>query len=86
MSTITMYSTGTCPYCVQAESLLKRKGLTVNKIRIDQDKVEFDNMIAKTGKRTVPQIFIDDQYVGGFDNLVALDRDGRLATLVNPSS
>jgi glutaredoxin 3 len=81
-----MYSTGTCPYCVQAESLLKRKGLTVNKIRIDQDKVEFDNMIAKTGKRTVPQIFIDDQYVGGFDNLVALDRDGRLATLVNPSS
>ena len=86
MSQITMYSTGTCPYCVQAESLLKRKGLTVNKIRIDQDKVEFDNMIAKTGKRTVPQIFIDDQYVGGFDNLVALDRDGRLATLVNPSS
>ncbi len=86
MSTITMYSTGTCPYCVQAESLLKRKGLTVNKIRIDQNASEFDNMIAKTGKRTVPQIFIDDQYVGGFDNLVALDRDGRLATLVNPSS
>jgi glutaredoxin 3 len=81
-----MYSTGTCPYCVQAESLLKRKGLTVNKIRIDQNASEFDNMIAKTGKRTVPQIFIDDQYVGGFDNLVALDRDGRLATLVNPSS
>ena len=86
MSTITMYSTGTCPYCVQAESLLKRKGLTVNKIRIDQNASEFDNMIVKTGKRTVPQIFIDDQYVGGFDNLVALDRDGRLATLVNPSS
>lgn len=86
MSTITMYSTGTCPYCVQAESLLKRKGLAVNKIRIDQNASEFDNMIAKTGKRTVPQIFIDDQYVGGFDNLVALDRDGRLATLVNPSS
>ena len=86
MSTITMYSTGTCPYCVQAESLLKRKGLTVNKIRIDQNASEFDNMIAKTGKRTVPQIFIDDQYVGGFDNLVALDRDGRLAALVDTSS
>lgn len=86
MSTITMYSTGTCPYCVQAESLLKRKGLTVNKICIDQNASEFDNMIAKTGKRTVPQIFIDDQYVGGFDNLVALDRDGRLAALVNTSS
>ena len=79
MSTITMYSTGTCPYCAQAENLLKRKGLTVNKIRIDQDEVEFDNMIAKTGKRTV-------HYVGGFDNLATLDRNGQLATLLNPSS
>ena len=86
MSTITMYSTGTCPYCAQAENLLKRKGLTVNKIRIDQNNVEYDNMIAKTGKRTVPQIFIDDHYVGGFDNLATLDRNGQLATLLNPSS
>lgn len=86
MPTITMYSTGTCPYCVQAESLLKRKGLTVNKIHIDQNNVEYDNMIAKTGKRTVPQIFIDDHYVGGFDNLSTLDRNGQLASLLNPSS
>lgn len=83
MPTITMYSTGTCPYCVQAESLFKRKGLTVNKIRIDQNNVEYDNMIAKTGKRTVPQIFINEQYVGSFDNLVALERDGKLSTLLD---
>ena len=49
MPTITMYSTGTCPYCAQAENLFKRKGLTVNKIRIDQNEVEYGNMIAKTG-------------------------------------
>ena len=85
MSNITMYSTGTCPYCAQAENLLKRNGLTVNKIRIDQNEVEFDNMIAKTGKRTVPQIFIDDHYVGGFDNLATFERDGRLAALLNAS-
>jgi glutaredoxin 3 len=85
MPTITMYSTGTCPYCAQAENLFKRKGLTVNKIRIDQNEVEYGNMIAKTGKRTVPQIYIDDHYVGGFDNLTALDREGQLATLLKVS-
>lgn len=83
MSQITMYSTGTCPYCAQAENLLKRKGLTVNKIRIDQDNAAFDTMLATTGKRTVPQIFINDHYVGGFDNLVAFERDGRLDNLLN---
>jgi len=82
MTTITMYSTGTCPYCAQAENLLKRKGQVVNKIRIDQNANELDTMLSKTGKRTVPQIFINDQYVGGFDSLVALERDGSLDHLL----
>ena len=82
MTAISMYSTGTCPYCVQAESLLNRKGVEVNKIMIDQLPHELHNMIARTGRRTVPQIFIDDLHVGGFSDLHQLDQAGRLDRLL----
>ena len=87
MSPIKMYTTGYCPYCVRAKMLLKSKGVEhIEEIRIDSDPVQREEMMRITGKRTVPQIFIDDHYVGGFDNLATLDRNGQLATLLNPSS
>ncbi|MBC7623770.1 MAG: glutaredoxin 3 [Aeromicrobium sp.] len=83
MATVTMYSTAVCPYCQMAERLLKSKGVeTVEKIRIDLDPVKRDEMMAKTQRRTVPQIYIGDQYVGGFDDLVALDKAGGLDPLL----
>lgn len=79
-----MYSTAVCPYCQRAEMLLKSKGVNeIEKIRIDLDPVQRDAMIQKTGRRTVPQIFINDRHVGGFDDLAALDRAGELAPLLD---
>jgi glutaredoxin 3 len=83
MPKVVMYSTAVCPYCQRAEMLLKQRGVTeIEKIRIDLDPVQRDEMMAKTGRRTVPQIFIGDRHVGGFDDLAALDRDGGLAPLL----
>ena len=83
MPKVVMYSTAVCPYCQRAEMLLKQRGVTeIEKIRIDLDSVQRDEMMAKTGRRTVPQIFIGDRHVGGFDDLAALDRDGGLAPLL----
>ena len=80
---ITMSSTAVCPYCVRAEQLLKQRGVdTIEKIRIDLDGSLRDEMIAKTGRRTVPQIYIGDTHVGGFDDLAALDRAGGLMPLL----
>lgn len=80
---ITMYATGVCPYCVRAEALLRRKGVTaIEKIRIDLDPERRDEMIARTGLRTVPQIFIGDRHIGGCDDLYALDRAGGLDPLL----
>ena len=80
---VTMYSTAVCPYCVRAEQLLKQRGVTqIEKVRIDQDPARRDEMIAKTGRRTVPQIFIGERHVGGFDDLHALDRQGGLSPLL----
>ena len=80
---ITMYSTAVCPYCVRAEQLLKQRGVdTIEKIRIDLDGALRDEMIAKTGRRTVPQIYIGDTHVGGCDDLAALDRAGGLMPLL----
>lgn len=80
---IRMYSTAVCPYCVRAEQLLQRKGVTsLEKIRIDLDPVRRDEMMTLTGRRTVPQIFIGDYHVGGCDDLYALDREGRLDPLL----
>ena len=84
MAKVVMYSTAVCPYCQRAEMLLKSKGVTeIEKIRIDLDPAQRDLMMQKTGRRTVPQIFIGDRHVGGFDDLVALDRDGGLMPLLS---
>jgi glutaredoxin 3 len=80
-----MYSTTVCPYCRRAEALLRARGVSeIEKIGVDLDPAQRDEMIRLTGRRTVPQIFIGDVHVGGFDDLAALDRDGRLLPLLNP--
>lgn len=80
---IVMYCTAVCPYCVRAEQLLKRKGVAeIEKIRIDLEPARGDEMIARTGRRTVPQIFIGDRHVGGFDELYALEKAGTLDELL----
>ena len=84
MQKVLMYTTGYCPYCTRAEMLLKQKGVeTIEKIRIDEDPAERDAMMARTGRRTVPQIYIGQTHVGGFDDLAALDRAGELTPLLN---
>jgi len=78
-----MYSTAVCPYCQRAEALLKSRGVAqIEKIRVDSEPARRDEMVARTGRRTVPQIFIGETHVGGFDELSALDRDGKLAPLL----
>jgi glutaredoxin 3 len=80
---VVMYSTLVCPYCQRAEMLLKARGVAeIEKVRIDLDPERRQEMIEKTGRRTVPQIFIGDRHVGGFDDLSALDRAGGLADLL----
>ena len=80
---VTLYSTAVCPYCVRAERLLEAKGVTgINKIRVDLDPEQRVLMMQKTGRRTVPQIYIGDTHVGGFDDLYALDQAGRLDPLL----
>ena len=81
---VLMYSTGVCPYCVMAERLLKAKGVDeIEKVRIDLDPEQRNQMMQKTGRRTVPQIYIGDTHVGGFDELHALDQKGQLDPLLN---
>ena len=84
MAKVLMYATAVCPYCVRAEQLLNRKGVTdIEKIRVDLDPARREEMLAKSnGKRTVPQIFIGDTHVGGCDDLHELDRQGRLDPLL----
>mgnify|MGYP001567817348 CR=1 FL=1 len=78
-----MYSTGVCPYCLMAERLLTSRGVVgIDKIRIDLDPAKRDEMMEKTGRRTVPQIYIGEKHVGGFDELSKLDRAGGLETLL----
>jgi glutaredoxin 3 len=80
---VVMYSSGICPYCTMAERLLKAKGVDViEKIRIDLEPEQRVAMMQKTGRRTVPQIYIGDTHVGGFDDLSALDRLGKLDGLL----
>jgi len=83
MSHVVMYSTGVCPFCQRAEMLLKARGVTdIEKIRVDLDPARRQEMITRTGRRTVPQIYIGDKHVGGFDELSALDREGKLTPLL----
>lgn len=80
---VLMYSTGVCPYCLMAERLLKEKGVEdIEKIRIDTDPAQRAEMMEKTGRRTVPQIFIGETHVGGFDDLSALNREGKLDSML----
>jgi glutaredoxin 3 len=79
MAKVLMYSTSSCPYCVRAERLLKARGVTaIETIRVDLDPGQRQDMMCRTGRRTVPQIFIDETHVGGYDDLAALDRAGKL--------
>ena len=80
---VTMYSTAVCPYCVQAERLLKAKGVTaIEKIRVDLEPLRRQEMMQKTGRRTVPQIYVGDTHVGGYDDLAALEHAGKLDALL----
>ena len=83
MNAVRMYTTQVCPYCVRAKSLLKQRGVeAIDEVRIDLDPAQRDQMIALTGRRTVPQIFIGNTHVGGCDDLMALDRSGGLQPLL----
>ena len=83
MKNILMYTSSYCPFCANAERLLFEKGFDITeKIRIDEDPAELEKMIKITGKRTVPQIFIDNVYIGGFDELRASDLSGKLDKLL----
>lgn len=82
MKPVTLYGTGVCPYCDMAERLLARKGVTPDKIRVDLEPEQREHMVRITGRRTVPQIFIGELHVGGYDDLSALDRAGKLDALL----
>jgi glutaredoxin 3 len=86
MSAVIMYSTRICPYCTRAEFLLHKKGVTVEKILVDQNPEQLRLMVKRSGRRTVPQIFIGEHHVGGYDDLVELDLEGELDPLLQAIS
>lgn len=80
---LVMYSSGWCPYCERARALLERKGVTYREIKVDEDPADRQAMLVRSGgRRTVPQIFIGDRHVGGFEELYALDKAGELDKLL----
>lgn len=79
---VVVYSTLMCPYCVRAKSLLQAKGVEFEEIRVDLDRERMSEMMQRSNRRTVPQIFIGDFHVGGFDDMAALDAQGRLDPLL----
>ncbi len=82
MSAVLIYSTAVCPYCVAAKNFLTKKGYTYSEVRIDIDPVKRDEMLKRAKRTSVPQIFVGESHIGGYDDLVALDRAGGLAPLV----
>jgi glutaredoxin 3 len=83
MAKVLMYSTAVCPFCVRAEQLLTRKGVKeIEKVRVDLDPARREEMMQKTGRRTVPQIYIGETHVGGCDELYALEHQGKLDPLL----
>ncbi len=82
MARVRMYTTAVCPFCQMAERLLQGKGAEIDKVRVDLDPAERATMMEITGRRTVPQIYIGDTHVGGYDDLAALDRAGKLDPLL----
>ncbi len=80
---VRMYTTAFCPYCQRAERLLAARGVAeIEKIRVDLEPAQRVEMVQKTGRRTVPQIYIGEQHVGGFDDIAELDREGRLEPML----
>ncbi|HEY7871570.1 MAG TPA: glutaredoxin 3 [Rudaea sp.] len=82
MPKIELYTSSNCAYCVAAKNLLKSRGLDYEEIRVDLDASRRDEMLARAQRRTVPQIFVNDRHVGGYDDLVAAERSGELAKLI----
>ena len=83
MNPVRMFTTQVCPYCIRAKQLLKQRGVeAIDEIRVDLDPSQRSAMIAQTGRRTVPQIFIGETHVGGYDDMAALDRRGQLDPLL----
>lgn len=81
---VIMYTTAVCPYCIRAKQLLKARGVEhIEEVRVDLDPVRREEMMEKTGRRTVPQIYVGDTHVGGCDDLVALDAAGKLRPLLD---
>lgn len=83
MSNVVVYSSANCSYCIRAKELLEKKGIPFEEIRVDLDTAQRDIMIERSGRRTVPQIFINNQPIGGYDDLYALDKSGELAELLS---
>ena len=82
MPEVIMYATRSCPYCLRAEKLLKKKGVSITKIDVAGQQALWDEMEEKTGRNTVPQIFIGDQHIGGYDDLAECDMEGKLDRLL----
>ncbi len=82
MPNVVMYTTAICPYCVRAKALLARKGIDVEELRIEGDRERMREMMERSNRRTVPQIFIDEYHVGGYDDLAELDMMGKLNELL----
>ena len=86
-SPVTMYTTEVCPYCVRAKALLKARGVTaIDEVRVDRDPAARIAMVERTGRRTVPQLFIGDAHIGGCDDLIELDQRGELLPLLQPQA
>jgi len=82
MKTVTLYTTDTCPYCRNAKALLASKGVTIEEINIQREAGKFEEMLSRSQRRSVPQIFIGDTHIGGFDDLAKLDRQGALMSML----
>lgn len=82
MNIVTLYTTDTCPYCRSAKSLLGSKGIAMQEINIQREPGKLEEMLTRSGRRSVPQIFIGDTHIGGFDDLAKLDRQGGLMSML----
>lgn len=82
MPNVTMYSTGMCPYCTRARMLLDQKGVGYDEIRVEHDRDKYQEMLQRSGRNTVPQIFVDEFHVGGYDDMAAMDAYGKLDPLL----
>jgi glutaredoxin 3 len=82
MKTVTLYTTETCPFCRSAKSLLASKGISMKEINVQTQPAKREEMVKRSGRRTVPQIFVENTYIGGFDDLAKLDRQGGLMSML----